>query len=339
MHDSQAKLLVIDDDEGILFTLNILFRKHFSEVVTCQAPQQITQLLSQQSYDVILLDMNYAMGDTSGAEGLHWLAQIKANAPHSQVVMMTAYADIDLAIRALKEGASDFVIKPWDNDKLIGTVLQARSEGLLSRKKAPTPVKASYTFAASAMETCRIFMFLDIRSSTRIAEQLGHLTYFHLLNDFFGDVSEPIVQHQGEIYQYVGDEVVVTWNLEEGLANEACLRCFFAICEQLEKRKAYYLETYGLVPDFKAGMHFGAVSVGSVGTIKKEQVYTGDVLHTASRLEGLCNRFQAQLLVSQELMDRLPGPGSFHARPIGTIQLRGKHEPVTLCAVERVAQT
>ncbi|MEM7654756.1 MAG: response regulator [Bacteroidota bacterium] len=334
MHEPKGRLLIIDDDEGILFTLRILLRKQFVEVVTCQSPQQITHLLSQQYYDVVLLDMNFSLGNTSGEEGLSWLKEVKKKSPDSQVVMMTAYADIDLAIKAIKQGAHDFVIKPWDNHKMVETVLQARSQSMLDRKA--TLEAYELEFSSMARETCRIFMFLDIRSSTRIAEQLGHLSYFNLLNDFFADVSEPIVAHQGEIYQYVGDEVVVSWGLEEGILDQQCLPCFFAITERMNARAPYYMKNYGLIPDFKAGMHFGKVSVGSVGTVKKEQVYTGDVLHTASRLEGLCNRYHTQLLISQDLLDRIPDSPSFQSRSLGTIQLRGKLDPVTLCAIDRV---
>jgi adenylate cyclase len=103
----------------------------------------------------------------------------------------------------------------------------------------------------------RIFMFLDINSSTTIAEQLGDEKYHALLKDFFADLTVPILENKGNIYQYVGDEVVVAWNYHDGTENLHCLRCFYDMKLQIQKRKDKYIERYGLIPTFKAGIHCG----------------------------------------------------------------------------------
>jgi adenylate cyclase len=178
-------------------------------------------------------------------------------------------------------------------------------------------------------------MFLDIRSSTTIAEDLGHVQYFELLNDFFRDIAEPISKNKGQIYQYVGDEVVVSWSLEDGLQEGNCLQCFFDIVDIMGGLNHKYVSRYGIHPSFKAGMHYGKVSTGTVGTLKKEIIYTGDVLNTASRIEGLCNKHDVDLLLSKSLIDKIPLNHKYEAKRIGEISLRGKSTEIMLFTVER----
>ncbi|MCG8309349.1 MAG: response regulator [Cytophagales bacterium] len=338
MSKEEAKILLIDDDEDILLAAKFLLKKHFTSIITAGAPDTIDDLLSAHNFDIALLDMNYTTGATSGKEGLDLLKKIKKDSPATQVIMMTAYGDIDLAIKAIKEGASDFIVKPWDNAKLISTVLTAYKKGLSSENKgsdighnpqAEKDLKKSFT------EVERIFMFLDIRSSTTIAEELGHVQYFELLNDFFRDIAEPISKNKGQIYQYVGDEVVVSWPMEDGLSRANCLQCYFDIVDIMSSLTGKYTNKYSVNPSFKAGMHYGKVSTGTVGTLKKEIIYTGDVLNTASRIEGLCNKHKVDLLLSKDLVDMLPLNNEYLPRRIGEISLRGKSTEIMLFTVER----
>lgn len=122
-------------------------------------------------------------------------------------------------------------------------------------------------------EVPRVFMFLDLSNSTPIAEQLGHVRFFELLRDFFFDITDPILNSRGEIYQYVGDEIVVSWPLKKAVSeNPHCIACFFRIEEAVDQRKQYYRQKYGLLPQFKAAVHKGTAVVGEVGVIKKEIV-------------------------------------------------------------------
>ena len=333
MADNQGRVLIIDDDEGILTTLRIMLRRQFTEIVTANTPHKITHLLNQQTFHVVMLDMNFSVGATNGKEGFYWLKTIRELAPGSQVVMMTAYGEIDLAIKAMKEGATDFVIKPWENERLLEAVNNAFKQSLMHGQLAKIPENPTEDQPAAQVD--RIFMFLDIRSSTSIAEELGHVKYFDLIKDFFSDLSEPIVDHEGEIYQYVGDEVVITWPLDRGIENGRCVECFFAIREMIQSRADHYLKQYGVVPEFKAGLHHGQVTTGSVGRVKKEVVFSGDVLNTTSRIEGLCNRYQVNLLISKNLYQHLPQLEGVAARNIGVFALRGKQEKITLYALER----
>ncbi len=113
-----ASILVIDDDQDVLTAVRLLLKTEAKEVVTEKNPENIRNILSKQSFDVILLDMNFNSSINTGNEGIYWLGKIKELKSEAAVIMITAYGDIDLAVRSLKEGAADFVVKPWHNEKL-----------------------------------------------------------------------------------------------------------------------------------------------------------------------------------------------------------------------------
>jgi adenylate cyclase len=179
-------------------------------------------------------------------------------------------------------------------------------------------------------EETRIFMFSDMKSSTQIAEQLGHIKYFELLRAYYDDLSDGIVAHAGEIYQYVGDEVVVSWPVAEGLKDRNCINCFFAMKKDLRDRADWYRQRFGVVPDFKAGFHVGAVTTGEIGALKKEIIFTGDVLNATARIQALCNVHDVDLLMSGELYECLDLGDGFQVRSLGETRLRGKEQEVEL---------
>ncbi|MEM9820786.1 MAG: adenylate/guanylate cyclase domain-containing protein [Bacteroidota bacterium] len=185
------------------------------------------------------------------------------------------------------------------------------------------------------IEERRIFMFLDMRSSTSIAEQLGHVSYFRMLKEYYVDLSEPIMRWGGEIYQYVGDEVIISWKVKKGLANNNCFRCFFAMQDHLGQQAQKYQAEFGVVPSFKAGIHLGEVTTGEIGVIKKEITFSGDVLNTTARIQGLCNEYQIDLLVSEELTEVLHFGEAFQKRGLGEASLRGRSEKINLYTIEK----
>lgn len=177
----------------------------------------------------------------------------------------------------------------------------------------------------------RIFMFLDMRSSTSVAESIGDTRYFKLLNDLYADITDPVVYSGGEIYQYVGDEISVSWQLERGIRNDRCIKCFFAIRAKLRQRSEYYRTTYGTEPVFKAGFHFGRVTSGEVGMVKKQTIFSGDVVNTAAHIQASCNVMGVDNLVSKELLDVLSLRSlPYTISPIGSIPLKGKRNAVEL---------
>ena len=133
MSPTLGKILIVDDDEDVLLAARLLLKKHARMVHTEKNPNAIPTLLKNESYDVILLDMNFTKDSTSGMEGFHWLSEILQIDPSVVVILITAYGDVDLAVRAMKEGATDFVMKPWQNEKLLATLSTATE---LSRSRA-----------------------------------------------------------------------------------------------------------------------------------------------------------------------------------------------------------
>jgi adenylate cyclase len=185
----------------------------------------------------------------------------------------------------------------------------------------------------------RVFMFMDMKSSTTIAEKLGHLKYYELLNLCYSDMSDSIINTYGEIYQYVGDEIVISWPLKRGLSNNNCVRCFYEIKEAINIKSEEYEQRFDKVPEFKAALHYGKVTTGEVGELKKEIVFSGDVLNTTSRIQMLCNQYQAQLLITDRLIGLLKNTEGFVVTPIGEIGLTGKHETVAISKLEHANLT
>lgn len=180
----------------------------------------------------------------------------------------------------------------------------------------------------------RIFMFLDIRSSTLIAEQLDELPFFEFIKDFYKDATEGILRYKGEIDQYIGDEILVSWPLSVGLENCNCLRSFFAIQEHFRAQASHYQKRYGLVPEFKAGLHSGSAIVGEIGVIKKDIAFSGEVLNIASRIQSQCNDLGVDLLLSGMLLRQLNLPLHWQTECKGEVKLRGKASPVELWTVK-----
>lgn len=181
----------------------------------------------------------------------------------------------------------------------------------------------------------RIFMFLDMKGSTGIAERIGHIKFFELLNDFFTDITDPILYTRGSIYQYIGDEVIIVWKMPNGVRNGNCIRCYYNIRAAINKKSAEYKAKYGVIPDFKAGIHCGKVTIGEIGVLKRDIVFSGDVLNTTSRMQSMCNEFDVKLLISKRLLDKVGlAPNRLETRKIGNISLKGKKKKVVLYTIE-----
>jgi adenylate cyclase len=183
------------------------------------------------------------------------------------------------------------------------------------------------------IEEYRIFMFIDLNKSTSIAEQLGHVRYSRFLNKCFSDLSSLLTRYDAEVYQYVGDEAVVTWNMHYLKNQVQPIFLFFAFEELLRKQRAMYQEKFGVVPTFKAALNAGAVVVTELGTHRRELVYHGDVLNTASRVLELGSRTQKKLLVTSHLYPMLEGQEGFNVHYVSDLTLRGKSDRTTVYEV------
>lgn len=178
-------------------------------------------------------------------------------------------------------------------------------------------------------EETRAFMFLDLMSSTTIAEQLGHLKYSKFIQDCFHHLSV-IDPFGASIYQYVGDEVVLTWKIKHDDTLENCIHAFYAYSGILKTKGAYYQSEYGVQPVFKAGLHLGPVTVVEVGNLKREIAYHGDTINVASRIQEQCKVFKRNLLCSYEVYGRLKNLSGYTSEKVGEFTLRGKKKPTKL---------
>ena len=181
----------------------------------------------------------------------------------------------------------------------------------------------------------RIFMFLDLRSSTSIAERLGEERYFTFIKNVFKDVTPAIIYSKGEIYQYVGDEIVISWKIGNGIKDANCIQCFFEVQSALIQKKDFYQSTFdGIIPEFKAGLHYGHVMAGEVGVVKRDIAFSGDVLNSTSRIQSMCNELGVNILFSGNLLKKLMlKPNLFNPKRIGEMELRGKEEKLMLFTV------
>ena len=185
-------------------------------------------------------------------------------------------------------------------------------------------------------EEDRIFLFLDLKSSTAIAEKLSHVRYSKLIQDCFYELTKPLAENKGEIYQYVGDEAVISWEKEVGLHHANCLHFYYDFVDRLERKKEFFLKTYDVFPSFKAGLSSGLVTVAEVGELKTEIAFHGDVLNTASRIQGLCNTFGKSLLASETLVEAFGVQSQFEFRFVDKVALRGKDGTHNIYGCEKV---
>jgi len=177
-----------------------------------------------------------------------------------------------------------------------------------------------------------IFMFLDMKSSTTIAEKLGHVKFSELIQDCFYDLNEPVLKYNAQIYKYIGDEAILSWKLDR-ISKPYYLELFFHFDQKLRDRSSYYLEKYDTLPEFKAGINAGEVTTLEVGVIKKEIAHLSDVLNTAARIQGMCNAMSAKILVSDTIRNLPFNDKRFKFNFRETLQLRGKEKKVGIYEV------
>jgi adenylate cyclase len=177
----------------------------------------------------------------------------------------------------------------------------------------------------------RIVMFLDLRSSTALAETLGHVRYSMFIQDCFDDLGV-VAENDAQVYQYLGDGVILTWSVEDGLRDRNCISAWSRFVERLASRASYYRERYDHQPLFTAGANVGVVTMTEVGRFRREIAYHGDTLNTAARIQGLCGDLDETLLIPDALRERLPAGDEVFV-PHGRIALRGRDEAVEILAV------
>lgn len=185
-------------------------------------------------------------------------------------------------------------------------------------------------------EEDRLFMFLDLESSVKISEDLGPAKFNRFKNDFFHDIVEPILETEGEIYQYVGDEVVITWEYDQGTKEANFARCFWDIFDIVQVEKEKYLRRYNTYPIFRAGVAGGRVVTAAIGDLKKDIVYSGDPVNLAARLEGKAKELKLPLIAdSNVIRSQNDLSKEFAFTEKGKIEMKGFNEHVKVVSIQR----
>jgi adenylate cyclase len=180
----------------------------------------------------------------------------------------------------------------------------------------------------------RFFLFVDVVGSTAIAERLGPLEAHRFLAAVFSAVAEPVELCRGEIYQYVGDEIVITWVEADGVAGARALRCFFAMRAALAADADRFVQRFGVQAELRAALHLGEVIAGEVGQVRRAIVFHGDVMNTTGRLEQATREVGCFFIASAEALDSLGPPPEIRTRDLGALALRGRVEPIHAFCVE-----
>ena len=180
----------------------------------------------------------------------------------------------------------------------------------------------------------RFFLFVDVVGSTAIAERLGALEAHRFLAAVFSAVAEPIEQCRGEIHQYVGDEIVITWVEADGIVDARALRCFFAMRAALTADANRFVQRFGVPPDLRAALHVGEVIAGEVGQVRRAIVFHGDVMNTTGRLEQATREVGCFFIASAQALASLAPPAGIRTYDLGALALRGRVEPINAFCVE-----
>ena len=178
----------------------------------------------------------------------------------------------------------------------------------------------------------RIIMFMDLKDSTPIAEKLGHVLYFEFIREFIYRISSAVIEFEGTIYQYVGDEVVCSWILAPHNTRK-CLDTIIHARKNIQKKSTYFRNKFDMVPEFRVGIHIGEVTVGEIGVIKKDIAMSGDTMNTTARIRSACNELRHHFIVSKAFVDNIDLE-KWQTESLGLIELKGKGSEIELFSLK-----
>lgn len=174
----------------------------------------------------------------------------------------------------------------------------------------------------------RIVAFIDLSDSTTIAEKLGHTQHFKFIRDFIYNVSNALIEYDGQIYQYVGDEIVVSWMYNEKNMSR-CLKSVIEARKNIQKDSTRFKRKYDTIPEFRVGIHVGEVTVGEIGVIKKDIAMSGDTMNTTARIRSACSELNKKFIVSKDFIDK-SSLEVFQSESLGMVELKGKSREIEL---------
>lgn len=178
----------------------------------------------------------------------------------------------------------------------------------------------------------RIVMFMDLKDSTPIAEKLENLPYFRFIREFIYLISAAIIEYEGQIYQYVGDEVVASWNFSTENTRKS-VEAIIHARRNIQKRSEYFRSLYGVIPEFRVGLHVGDVTVGEIGVLKKDLAMSGDTMNTTARIRSACNELNHNFIVSKDFMES-SNLKEWQSEKLGIIELKGKQAEIELFSLK-----
>ena len=181
------------------------------------------------------------------------------------------------------------------------------------------------------VEKC-IVMFIDLKDSTSIAEKLGHEENFRFIRDFIYHVSLALIEHGGRIYQYVGDEVVVSWRFDKKNIHR-CMASIIEARKNLQKNGEAFRRRYNIVPEFRVGIHMGDVTIGEIGVIKKDLAMSGDTMNTTARIRSACTELNQKFIMSKDFMENSELK-EWQGESLGLIDLKGKANGIELFSLK-----
>jgi adenylate cyclase len=181
-------------------------------------------------------------------------------------------------------------------------------------------------------EEKRIILFIDLKDSTPTAEKLGHKKYFFYIRDFIHHISLALLEYDGLIYQYVGDEIVVSWLSKKGNKNK-CIQSVIRARRIIQKESNYYRREYGIVPEYRIGVHLGMVMVGEIGIVKKDLTMSGDAMNTTARIKTMVGELNQKFVGSADFV-KDAGLKEWQIESLGSIDLKGKELPMELFAIK-----
>lgn len=180
----------------------------------------------------------------------------------------------------------------------------------------------------------RVFLFLDLVGSTSYARDHGDLAAQELLKAVFADVAEPVRRYQGQVDDYIGDQMIISWPIARGLENAQCVACAFAIFAKLEQNRSQWITQFKRFPELRAALHGGQIVTAEVGVDRHKIAYFGDVMNTTARLEQLCRQTGELAVISEILLQRLAAfPAQITAKPLGEFDLRGRGAALSVYAL------
>jgi adenylate cyclase len=178
----------------------------------------------------------------------------------------------------------------------------------------------------------RIVMFIDLKDSTPTAEKLGHQQYFRFIREFIYHISNALIEHGGSIYQYVGDEVVVSWIFNQKNPRK-CMDSLIEARKNLQRKGEHFRRVFGVIPDFRVGIHLGDVTVGEIGVIKKDIAMSGDTMNTTARIRSACSELNQKFIVSKDFKEYLDLK-EWQTESLGIVELKGKNQGLELFSLK-----